>query len=147
MLSSTDSKMSRPSQRQGAAALELAIAMPLIVTLLLGCVDFGRFGHTYIAVTNAARAGADFASMNPVPSSGASTWTAGVKEAVADELGSSFDASKIAVPAPVTTVDANGFKRVRVQVNYPFQTLVPWPIIRNNAFTLTRAVEMRVIRY
>ena len=30
------------------------------MTLLLGAVDFGRFAYNYIAVTNAARAGAAF---------------------------------------------------------------------------------------
>jgi Flp pilus assembly protein TadG len=47
-----------PRRRRGAAAAELAMILPLMLILVLGCVDFGRFAYSYIAVTNAARAGA-----------------------------------------------------------------------------------------
>jgi Flp pilus assembly protein TadG len=42
--------------RRGAAAVEFALILPLLVTLVLACVDFGQFAYNYIAVTNAARA-------------------------------------------------------------------------------------------
>lgn len=132
--------------RQGAAAMELAIAIPVVVTIVFGCVDFGRFAYTYIAVTNAARAGADFASTNPIPSYGQTVWNTKVREAVADELGTAFNSSEIEVPLPVTRVDPNGFKRVRVQVSYPFHTVFHWPMIPDGSLKLTRAVEMRVVR-
>ena len=50
--------------RRGAAAVELAMILPVLMTIVLGCVDFGRFAYNYIAVTNAARAGASYAIMN-----------------------------------------------------------------------------------
>ena len=50
--------------RRGAAAVEFAVILPLLVTIVLGCVDFGRFAYNYIALTNAARAGAAFGCMN-----------------------------------------------------------------------------------
>ena len=37
-------------RRRGAAAAELAILLPVLVTIVLGCVDFGRFVYNYIAV-------------------------------------------------------------------------------------------------
>jgi Flp pilus assembly protein TadG len=50
-------KLSRYDRRRGASATELAIILPLFITIVLSCVDFGRFAYTYIAVSNAARAG------------------------------------------------------------------------------------------
>ncbi len=44
----------------GAALVELAIVLFLLIVIVFGCVDFGRFATTFIAVTNAAREGAEF---------------------------------------------------------------------------------------
>src|SRR5262245_51604636 len=52
-------------RRRGASATELAVILPLFITIVLGCVDFGRFAYTYIAVSNAARAAAAWEMMNP----------------------------------------------------------------------------------
>ena len=60
--------------RRGATAVEFALVLPVMVTLLLGTVDFGRFAYTQIAVTNAARAGAAFGSMNPYSSATQTNW-------------------------------------------------------------------------
>src|SRR2546423_13511130 len=50
----------RQSVRHAVAAVELAVLLPVLTTIVLGCVDFGRFAYNYIAVTNAARAGAAY---------------------------------------------------------------------------------------
>lgn len=48
-----------PSWRQrGAAAVEMAIIMPLLLLFIGGIVDFGRFFFVQIQLTNAAREGA-----------------------------------------------------------------------------------------
>ena len=52
------------ASRRGHAAVEFALILPLLVTIIFACIDLGRFAHTYIAVTNAARAGAGFGSSN-----------------------------------------------------------------------------------
>jgi Flp pilus assembly protein TadG len=51
---------SRRSER-GAAALEFGIVVVLLMTLLLGVIDFGRALYTYHFVSNAARDGVRFA--------------------------------------------------------------------------------------
>ena len=55
----------RLRRRRGGSAVELAIILPIFATLVLATVDFGRFAYNYIAVTNAARAGAAWVMMNP----------------------------------------------------------------------------------
>jgi Flp pilus assembly protein TadG len=42
--------------------VELAVAMPVLVLLLLAAADFGRLFYAWIGVNNAARAGAQYGS-------------------------------------------------------------------------------------
>lgn len=78
--------------RRGAVVVEMAIIMPLLMLLILGGIDFGRFMYTYIAVTHAAQAGAEVAIMyaypDPDPSTrtGLSNWQLRICKAVADDL-------------------------------------------------------------
>lgn len=48
----------------GAAAVELAIILPVLVLLAIGVAEFGRVYFTAITVANAATAGAQYASLN-----------------------------------------------------------------------------------
>ncbi|MEN3122286.1 TadE/TadG family type IV pilus assembly protein [Janibacter sp. LM] len=52
-------RRSRPAWRQrGAAAVELAIVLPLLFLVMAGIIDFGRYFLTEIQLTNAVREGA-----------------------------------------------------------------------------------------
>lgn len=44
----------------GSALIELAIAIPILVLLMIGVADFGRMFFTGITVANAARAAAEY---------------------------------------------------------------------------------------
>ena len=55
---------------RGAAAVELAIVLPVLLLVIGGIVDFGRFFYTQIQVTNAAREGARVAVVTPGPDPG-----------------------------------------------------------------------------
>ena len=55
------SRLRRRPRRRGVSAVEFALILPLLLTLVGGAVDFGRCFYTHIAVTNAARAGAESA--------------------------------------------------------------------------------------
>jgi Flp pilus assembly protein TadG len=48
----------RVGDSRGAALVELAVALPLLIVVLLGTIDFGRVFRSAMIVTNAARAGA-----------------------------------------------------------------------------------------
>lgn len=132
-------------RRRGAVLVEFAILLPVLVAIVLGCVDFGRFAYTYIAVSNAARAGAFFASTQPVDSKTWNAWVLAVQQASVNEMSVNFTASQISVPTPVMVTDSNGLKTVQVQVSYPFETIVNWPGMPHR-MTLRHAVAMRVIR-
>ncbi|MEO7367301.1 MAG: TadE/TadG family type IV pilus assembly protein [Gemmatimonadaceae bacterium] len=55
--------------RRGGAAVELIVAFPLLILLFIGIVDYGRVFYTWVTVSNAARAGAEYGQQNPA------TWT------------------------------------------------------------------------
>ena len=59
---------------RGAAAVELAILLPVVLLILGGIVDFGRFFFTKIELTNAAREGVRAAIVTTgTPGPGATT--------------------------------------------------------------------------
>ena len=49
-------------RERGSQFVDLAIALPVLLVLLGGAVEFARYFYTYSALTNAARAGARHAS-------------------------------------------------------------------------------------
>lgn len=52
----------QPERSRGQSIVEFAILAPVLMLILLLAVDFGRLFFTYIAVNNAAREGAAYAS-------------------------------------------------------------------------------------
>ena len=47
----------------GAAAVEFALILPLLLILIIGLIDFGRMGFTQVSVTSASREGARYSSL------------------------------------------------------------------------------------
>ena len=141
----------KKSRRPGAAALELALILPLLILVALGTIDFGRFAYTYIAVTNAARAGAGFGSSHFFTPTTQPLWEQYIREAAVNEMcpssspgSGSFDPDKISI---VVTFLSDGQKRVKVEVGYPFSMIV-FPTIVNweqSNLTLSRGVEMSML--
>ncbi|HLI97433.1 MAG TPA: TadE/TadG family type IV pilus assembly protein [Candidatus Baltobacteraceae bacterium] len=64
---------------RGVALIELVVALPLLMLLMLGIVEVGRFAYFGIVVANAARAGAQYAAQSAT-TAGNST---GISSAVA----------------------------------------------------------------
>lgn len=61
----------REPHEAGQSMVELALAVPLLLLVVLGVADFGRAFYYTTAITNAAKAGAVYAAMNPSPAPGA----------------------------------------------------------------------------
>lgn len=81
------------TEDRGAAALELAIALPVLILMAIGVADYGRAFFTGIAVANAAMAGAEFGAQN----TGTSGNFAGITAAVTQD---GNDAAVTATPVP-----------------------------------------------
>jgi Flp pilus assembly protein TadG len=135
------------ADRCGAVLVEFALILPILVAIVLAAIDFGRFAHSHIAVTNSARVGAGYACMHPFTTGTQALWQAKIREAVKNEMQGvvNYDNTLLTMTSPQVTTDSDGQKRVRIEVKYPFHTLVTWPFIPNN-FLMTRAVEMRFMR-
>lgn len=51
--------------QHGLALVEFALALPLLMMLLIGLIEVGRYAYFTIEVANAAHAGAQYASISP----------------------------------------------------------------------------------
>ena len=132
--------------RQGMAAVEMAVLLPMILLFVFACVDFGRVMFAYVTVSNAARCGAEYGAMHEFTSYTRSSWESQVQSVIQDEMQQlpGFAASNLQVTL-ATTTDSDGLFQVSVEVVYPFQTIVNWPGVPSQAL-LDRKILMRQIR-
>jgi Flp pilus assembly protein TadG len=100
---------SRGGEERGAALVEFALALPLLLVVIAGIVDFGFAFQRYEVVTNAAREGARMAVL-PVGYSTTEIQTR-VREYV--RVGLSLDTATLNAALPVANV----------QVTYPDLTI------------------------
>lgn len=56
--------MKRMSMQRGTALVELALAVPLLMLILVGLIEIGRFAYFGILVGNAARAGVQYGAQS-----------------------------------------------------------------------------------
>lgn len=126
-------------RRSGAAATEFAVALPILMLLALACADFGRVMHHYQIVSNAARTGAEAGAMRKVTSFTRTAWEADVREAVLEELANLPDFNEASLDYELTTtVDANDLTTVQLEIVYPFESAVAWPL-------LPQIIELRTL--
>jgi Flp pilus assembly protein TadG len=147
MMRVTETGRSRAGRnRRGTSSVELAMIVPVMLTVALACVDLGRFAYNFIAVSNAARAGAGYAMMNTYTAATQSAYLSKVQQAVTDEMTgqTGFNSANLTVNVSLIN-EGSGDTRVQVAASYPFQTVVTWPGIPHN-LTLQRTVAMRKIR-
>jgi Flp pilus assembly protein TadG len=148
----------RPSNRargeRGAALVEFAFALPLLLVVLAGIVDFGFVFQRYEVITNAAREGARLASLPGYDSSAAVD--ARVRNYVAAGLNISpvslLTTSIMPTVTPVdstVTIAGNSVSLVTVTVTYNHPYLLLGPVLGlinktwANQITLTATSQMR----
>jgi Flp pilus assembly protein TadG len=114
--------------RHGTTALELVCVLPVLLAIVLGAADLGRFAHYDNIVSNATRLGAEYGATHRRTALNAATWEERVREAVLDELASmpEFDADKLTLNVAMTSPDGQTFE-VEVESSYPFEMIVDWP--------------------
>lgn len=132
--------------RCGAALVEMALILPLLVLLLLICVDFGRFATVHVAVTNAAREGASFGGTHSFTNATYELWKSKMSEAITAEMRGIPAFSKDELTIDERMVLASDQRaRVQVKVSYVFRPAVAWPAIPRE-LKIVRTAEMPVIR-
>ena len=112
--------------QHGAALVEMAISITLLVLIVFGTIEFGRALFIKNALTNAAREGARKAVVTK-----ASDVQAKVHESVNNCI--PFDKTGLGVKITGTLIAGNP---IVVQVTLPFKTVVPALIPQLNKVTL-----------
>ena len=116
--------MNRIRNQRGAALLETAITIPLVLLVCVSIFEFGRAYQTWQVLTNAAREGARVAIL-------AETTDGTVTSVVRDYLQSGqlpqFAAATVNVER---TVPFGSNTASRITVTYPFDFIVLNPVVR-----------------
>ncbi len=99
---------------RGQALVELAIALPLLILILMGIFEFGRAFYTYQVVTNASREGARVAALGGSDSEVAARAAAAASPAGSAEVSVSPQGSRSRGEPVTVTVSA------KVDVAIPF---------------------------
>jgi Flp pilus assembly protein TadG len=124
---------------RGSALAELSVALPLLILIMLGAVDFARVWVQSTAIENAAHAGAQYGAQT----TGHAADSSGIYSAVMDGLNASAVAAETFTVASeqycecenLVAVDCDGgtcatggvHMYVRVRVNSTFETLFDYP--------------------
>ena len=137
-----ESAWARPQRgERGQAVVELALILPVIVTLIFGALDVGRLFNAQIVVTEAAREGARLATTECTLSP--STCYSDVVTRVDNAMtGLTVSNSTVTLsPGPYVSGDT-----VTVQVHYTISFITPWisSLIPGSPFTLSGATTMRL---
>ena len=133
---------------RGAAIIETALTLPIILLVCVGIFEFGRAYQTWQVMTNAAREGARVAVLpNPTGSPDARV------RAYLQLGGLAYDSSVgVAVTATQVSLGAGGNASAStVTITYPFSFMVLQPVARlvvsgsmtGAPITLTAAATMR----
>ena len=113
--------------QSGAAAIEFALTVPLLITLMLGVCEYARFAWTNEAVQEAAFAGArcigmtlNGCSVNGVYNQ--SNATAFI-QSEAQNWGITISSANIQISTATSCNGVSGFSQV--QLTYTFQSFIP----------------------
>ncbi|WP_197452222.1 TadE family protein [Rosistilla carotiformis] len=138
--------MRRRAPRRAVAAIELAIALPMVMLFTLACADLGRVVHLKVALSNATRVAAEYGAMRKVTSINRDEWTAGIQQAFASDLYATAAFADIETTVVADTEEAEmGLYRVRVESQCAFVPAVDWPGIPSS-IDLEASVVMLQLR-
>lgn len=117
--------MNRLRNQKGAALLETAITLPLVLVVCVSIFEFGRAYQTWQVLTNAAREGARVAILS-------SSTDTQVRDAVVAYMknGQLGGAASATVNVERTVPFGASNTASRVTVNYPFDFTVLNPVMR-----------------
>lgn len=134
---------------RAAAALEFALVLPLLLTLVFGAIDFGYMINRTTIVNNAAREGAREAIFNPDPVAIESRIRAVVPTLDQADLTVNLSCRRADTsPCPgidfATEWEEGGAVIVEVVYEYDYMTPVPGAMGMGASRNLKSTVEMRI---
>ena len=109
-------KLKRRSARAGQALVEFALLATLVITLLLGIVDFGRAYYTQVQIKNAVGDAGYFVVQNPQNRTG-------TKAAIKRQLG---NLSPALTNSDITITCSSG--TTKIKVSYQYNLLFSWVV-------------------
>jgi Flp pilus assembly protein TadG len=142
---------SRVRREEGAALIETAFVLPIMLLVSVGIFEFGRAYQTWQVVTNAAREGARVAVLPAYtdPSVDARVRTylknGGLPAAIVDNT----TKTKVLITSTTIPIDVAGTTTApaaRIVVEYPFEFMVLQPVAQLvvNGSTAGQAFTMRM---
>ena len=117
--------MKRFRSQKGAALLEAAITIPLILLVAVGIFEFGRAYQTWQVLTNAAREGARLAVISGSTDANVTTTVRNYMQA--GQL-DNYATATVTITRNVALTGSDTGSQV--QINYPFQFMVLQPVIQ-----------------
>lgn len=129
---------------KGAALVEMAIALPLLLLVVWGMIDFARAYYTSNSLSTAVREGARFAAVQADPGASATAIMAKVKESFNAFGGDTILDASVVVYDSSTIPVGNERGKVTVQVkNYDWLSSTPIEIFTGGKITMTRQATFR----
>ncbi|WP_366916425.1 TadE/TadG family type IV pilus assembly protein [uncultured Nocardioides sp.] len=128
------SRTDRRTER-GAAAVEFALVLPLLMAVLVGIINFGFLFAQDLALSNAARQAARFGVIAGRTCDAVKTEGVGAASGLITDLATSHVAVDLVTPAPSTTTACLGTaeackgapigSNVEVTMTYPARVMIP----------------------
>ena len=132
--------MAKRQRDRGAAAVEMAIVLPMLLLVIAGLADLGRAFYYQIVISNAAREGARMLALNYTTAqmqarvSAAAMGISGVTTPAFTVCPASVPAPPATPPAATVTVQVSGFTWMFLgDISTLFGTTIPTPTISSNA--------------
>jgi Flp pilus assembly protein TadG len=121
--------MRKPNRQRdrGAAAVEFALVLPILLLFLMGTIEWGWFFFTHQRVVNAAREGARAGTLLPPPPLSTNAQVAAAAEAAAGDYLEAVGLIDQGVAADSAYGMPDGSQAVRVVITYPYQSLTQFP--------------------
>jgi Flp pilus assembly protein TadG len=129
----------RRRSARGAVMVELAVAMPVLILIVWGAIDFARAYYTSNSLSSAVREGGRYAAVFPFPDSN--------KTAIKNKVKQSFNAfgGDSIADSLITVIDSSsqaGYVAVVVK-NYKWLSTTPLKIFSGGKILMTRRATFR----
>lgn len=135
--------MRRQARDRGAAAVEFALVVPLLIMLVFGIIDFGYLINRVSLVNNAARDAARVASLNGTSAEVAAT----ANKALNGMPGTTVTVKcRKADGTPCGSYDANAESggTAVVEITYVHSMITPIAAVFADSIDVSRTAEMRI---